>query len=106
MPSNGDGLKSGQRHALDQERGRIYAMAELQIIGRGHVQEHIFQIARNGHLTDRKTNLAVFNPKSRGAATIIARHPIDPHADKLGDIKPSADVFQQGRNALAAGLHI
>ena len=99
-------LQTRQCHILYQNCRRINAAPECQIIGRCHMHEHIAQITSNGHFADRELYFAIFNPKARSATAIVTGHAIDPHANQLGDIKASANIFQHIGNTAGASRHI
>src|ERR1700758_2658065 len=90
-----DASGAGKCHALDADSGGIGAMAEFQVAGRGQAQEHILEIAGDGDFGNGKGDLAILDPETGGAATVVARHAIDAHAHQLSDVEALFDIGHQ-----------
>src|SRR5689334_24162280 len=61
---------SAKRQALDAQRRRVDAVAELQIVGGNQRLEHRQQMPGDGHLADGIGDLAVLDPEAGGAAAV------------------------------------
>src|SRR5439155_16773786 len=97
---------SAKRQALDAQRRRVDAVSEFQIVGGNQRFEHWQQMARDRHLADGISDLAVLDPESGGAAAVIAGHPVDAGADQVGDVKTLLDVGDQLLRRHLAGLEV
>src|SRR4029450_11203017 len=93
---------TGNGQALHAQCRSVCCVTKFKIIGRSECAEHVEQIARNGDSTHGVRALAIFNPESRSAATVVAGYHVRPHADEIGDIKSIVDVrYQRIRSQVA-----
>src|SRR5262249_9629996 len=90
------GSSAGNGQTFQAHGRRIGAEAEVEIIGGRELAEHVDQIAGDGDLADGVAALAVLDPEAGGAAAVVAGHPIDAHADEIGDVEALGDVGDQG----------
>ena len=88
-------LISCHGHALDADGRGICAIFEAQVVGRGHVEEHIFQIAGDGHFADGMGNGSVLDPETRSPAAVIAGNIVDAEPHQLGHVKTLGYVDDQ-----------
>src|SRR5829696_9065385 len=86
---------SAKRQALDAQRRRVDAVAEFQIVSGNERFEHRQQMARDRHLADGVSDLAILDPEAGGAAAVIAGHAVDAGADQVGDVKALLDIGDQ-----------
>src|SRR6202035_2903516 len=56
---------------LQAQRGRIGAIAELEVVGGRQRAEHVDEIARDGHLAHRIGTLPILDPEAGCAAAIV-----------------------------------
>src|SRR5216684_2295263 len=82
---------------------RVDAEAEFKIVRGRKRMEHVEQIACDRDFAHGIAALAVLDPEARRAATVVAGHLIDPHADQTGDLEALCDILDQGLGRLAAG---
>src|SRR6185437_6260595 len=87
--------RAGDCHALDSHRRRIGGALELQIIRRGHVQEHVLEIACDRDAAHRPGTLAVLDPEARCTAAVVAGDAVHAETDQLGDVETALDVGDQ-----------
>src|ERR1700741_1265365 len=87
--------RPGDRHAFDSHRRRVGRALELQVVGRGHVQEHVLQVPGYGDAAHRPGELAVLDPEARGTAAVVAGDAVDAEADQVGDVEAALDVAQK-----------
>src|SRR5262245_42627785 len=95
---------TGNGQALHAQCRSICGVTKFKIIGRSERAEHVEQIASNRDLAHGVGALAIFNPESRSAATVVARYHVRPHADEIGDIKSIGDVRDQRIRSQVARL--
>src|SRR6266851_2006472 len=86
------GSRPGDGEVIDAQGRRIGAGAEFEVASGDHAPEHVVEVAGDGHLADRKDDLAVLDPEPGGAAAVIAGQAVDPHAHQFGDVKSALDV--------------
>src|ERR1700748_2972323 len=96
---------AGNGHALDPQRRCVRAVVEDQVIGRRQVQEHVLEVAGDGDLRHRISDLPVLDPVAGGAAAVIAGDAIDSHADQLGHIEALFDVGYECLGCERARFH-
>ena len=73
--------------------GEAIGAAELQVVADfGDVEQHVFQVAGDRDLFDRKGQFAVLDPQAAGAAREIAGDQVHAEAEKLGDEQAFLDV--------------
>src|SRR5580692_351182 len=94
---------AGNSQALHAHRRRIGAVTEDEVVSRRKALEYFGQMPGDGDFTHRISEHAVLDPKTRGAAAIVAGHQIDTDADQVGDIKTIGDFGDQRVGAFAAG---
>src|SRR4051794_20984385 len=99
-------LTSANRQSLDAQRRCIDAVAEFQIVGGGERFEHLEQMAGNRHFAHRTGDLAVLDPESGRAATVVAGDTVDAGADQIGDIKTLFDIGDQFSRRHVAGFEM
>src|SRR5258707_15027705 len=97
---------SAKRQALDAQRRRVDAVAELQVVGRRQRFEHRQQMPRNRDLADGISDLAILDPEAGGAAAVIAGHAVDAGTDQVGDVKALLDVGDQRLRRHLAGFEM
>src|SRR5262249_54230408 len=78
---------TGNGEPLHPDGRRVGRVAELKIVGRRERAEHIEQVTGDGDLAHRICALAMLDPKTGGAAAVVAGHQIDSDADEIGDIE-------------------
>src|SRR5947209_2112170 len=88
-------LTSANRQFLDPHRRSIHPKTKFQVVGRRQPFEHLKQMARNRDLADRVGDLAVLDPESGCATTIVASHAVDARANQVGDVEPLFDIGNQ-----------
>src|SRR6266545_1325298 len=93
MPRTLSRPRDGQ--PLDSHRRRVGRTLELQIVGRGHVEEHVLEVPRHRDAAHRPGELAVLDPEARRAAAVVAGHRVDAEADQVGDVEAALDVAQK-----------
>src|SRR5580658_1198172 len=94
---------AGNSQALHAHGRRIGAVAEDEVVRRRQALEYFGEMPRDGDFTHRISELAVLDPKSGGAAAIVAGHQIDADADQIGDKESVCDLGDQFAGALGAG---
>src|SRR5690606_27497944 len=97
---------AGNGHALYADGGCVGAIAKFKIIRTRQVEEHVFEVPRNGDLTDGIGNLAILDPEAGSTPAVITRHAIHTHADEFGDVKPAPNIGDQFFHGQAARFHI
>ena len=65
--------------------------------------ENLRQVSGDRDLAHRIGHLTVLDPKTRGAAAIIAGYQTDAHADEVGDEKAVGNIAEQLLGRLRAG---
>src|SRR5262245_34798825 len=55
---------TGNSQTLNAQGRRVGGVSELQVVSRRQRPEHLQQVARDGHLANRKGELSVFNPEA------------------------------------------
>src|SRR5580693_894367 len=78
---------AGNSEALHAHGRRIGAVAEDEVVRRRQALEYFGEVPGDSDFAHRISELAILDPKSRGAAAIIAGHQVDAHADQVGDIE-------------------
>src|SRR5580692_5796621 len=94
---------AGNSEALHAHGRRIGAVAEDEVVSRRQALEYFGQVPGDGDFAHRKSERAVLDPKSGGAAAIVAGHQVDAHADQVGDIETVGDLGDQFVAAFASG---
>src|ERR1700686_4335671 len=94
---------AGNSQALHAHRRRIGAVTEDEVVRRRQALEYFAQMPGDGDFAHRICEHAVLDPKTRGAAAIVAGHQIDADADQVGDIETVGDFGDQRVGAFVAG---
>src|SRR5579859_5288014 len=98
-------LLSRHGHAFNPQRRRGHRAAKFQVTPNlTDVVEHLFEIAGNGNFFDGKSQFAVFDPQTAGAAREISGDQVYAKAQKFGDIKAIFNFANDGFWRFTAGL--
>src|SRR5258708_19261446 len=97
---------AGNSQALHAHGRRIGAVAEGEIVRRRQALEYFGEVTGDGDFTHRIGQHAVFDPKTRRAAAIVAGHQVDADADQVGDIEAVGDLGDQRLGAFASRAEI
>src|SRR6201999_2947114 len=83
---------AGNSQSLQPHRGRVDAVAEVEIVRRRQRAEDIEQMSSDGDLAHGKSLFAVLDPEAGGAAAVVAGHHVDAATDQIGDVETVLDV--------------
>src|SRR5579872_618798 len=98
------GLGPRNRHSVDAQSGRVDSGLEGKVARKAQMPEHVLEIAGDGDLAHRISELAFFDPEAGGTPAVIAGDAIDAHPHEFGHIKAGLDIGDELAGSDRAGL--